>query len=333
MSEDRRSLIEELGKLRKSNVISYLTSDRVPYAAQIALDTIPIFYKHLKLLGRAKKISLFLSSNGGSLDAPWPIVGLIREYCDELEVIIPGRALSAATLIALGADKIVMGPASYLSPIDPRGTFEKDGQRQEIEIENIFGFVDFAREQVGLKGEEALSVVVKQLAEHINPIALGSANRAYYLIRSLARRLLLLHMNHQKDEARIEHIVKNLAQRLYSHSHLIYRSEARDDLGFGECIEYPNSQFLDLIDELYLSYVELLGIGRPFNPSELWDIQALQSNQALPVSVTRAIIESINFSDSFETMINALLDPQNGQFRIGELESGWKETRYEQPNN
>ena len=44
---------------------------------------------------------------------------MIREYCDTFSVLVPYKARSAATMIALGADEIVMSDLSELSPIDP----------------------------------------------------------------------------------------------------------------------------------------------------------------------------------------------------------------------
>ena len=110
MDTERNNLIAALERNRSSRVIAYLTSDRPPFNATIQLDVIPLFHQILKVIGSTEKISLFLYSSGGSLDAPWPLMNLIREYCKEVEILIPFRALSAATLLALGADKIVMTP-------------------------------------------------------------------------------------------------------------------------------------------------------------------------------------------------------------------------------
>jgi hypothetical protein len=90
-NKSRQDLIKQLEEVRTSRVITYLTSDRVPFAAKIALDVLPLFYDALQLIGKTKKVSLFLYSSGGNLDAPWPIVNLIREYCEEFEVLIPSE--------------------------------------------------------------------------------------------------------------------------------------------------------------------------------------------------------------------------------------------------
>ncbi len=66
-----------------------------------------------------EKLDIFLVSNGGSGTVPWRLVSLFREFSRSFSVLIPYRAYSAASLLALGADEIVMHPFGELGPIDP----------------------------------------------------------------------------------------------------------------------------------------------------------------------------------------------------------------------
>jgi ClpP class serine protease len=50
---------------------------------------------------------------------PWRLISLFREYAAKVAVLLPYRAYSAATLLALGADEIVMHPFAEMGPIDP----------------------------------------------------------------------------------------------------------------------------------------------------------------------------------------------------------------------
>src|SRR3546814_9324606 len=47
-------------------------------------------------------------TKGGNTAAAWRLVNLLRTFCNELEIIVPAKAMSAGTLMCLGADKIVM---------------------------------------------------------------------------------------------------------------------------------------------------------------------------------------------------------------------------------
>jgi hypothetical protein len=68
--------------------------------------------------GRA--LDLVVHSPGGSATAAEQIVNYLRTQFDSIRVIVPLQAKSAATMIALGADEIVMGRFSELGPIDPQ---------------------------------------------------------------------------------------------------------------------------------------------------------------------------------------------------------------------
>jgi ClpP class serine protease len=76
-------------------------------------------YDHIRDLPKSSRIDLFLYSRGGAIEVPWRMITMLREHCNHLSVLIPYRALSAATLIALGCDEIVMGGKAELGPIDP----------------------------------------------------------------------------------------------------------------------------------------------------------------------------------------------------------------------
>jgi hypothetical protein len=67
---------------------------------------------------RQQNIDLLLQSPGGDIDAAEKIVYMCRQKAGEFRVIVPEYAKSAATLIALASDKVIMGLASELGPID-----------------------------------------------------------------------------------------------------------------------------------------------------------------------------------------------------------------------
>jgi ATP-dependent protease ClpP protease subunit len=124
--EDRIKIIQSLETERNSRVLCYVTGDRPSYgmgtpslAAGIGSDVVRYFRDLLKEVGEQDSIDLFLYSRGGELTTPLPIVHLIRSDCKKFNLLIPYKAHSAATLICLGADEIVMGEMGQLSPIDP----------------------------------------------------------------------------------------------------------------------------------------------------------------------------------------------------------------------
>ena len=65
-------------------------------------------------------LDLILHSPGGSLEAAESIVIYLRSKFDDIRVIVPHMAMSAATMISCAANKILMGKHSFLGPIDPQ---------------------------------------------------------------------------------------------------------------------------------------------------------------------------------------------------------------------
>ena len=53
-------------------------------------------------------------------DAAERLVKILRSNFDEVNFLIPHSAYSAATMLALSGDSIVMHPSAVLGPIDPQ---------------------------------------------------------------------------------------------------------------------------------------------------------------------------------------------------------------------
>src|SRR3989344_2150867 len=154
---DKKLLIQQIEGLRRSRVVTYLTSDRQgPVNARVAMDIIPIVSRQLRAIGKTPNIDLFLYSTGGDTMVPWRLVSMAREYCDKFSVLVPYKAHSAATMIALGADEIMMSDLSELSPIDPstanvfNPTDPKTGQNKiPIAVEHVMTNFDLAKNKLG----------------------------------------------------------------------------------------------------------------------------------------------------------------------------------------
>src|SRR3989339_776911 len=208
---DKKIFIQQIEKLRKSRVVTYLTSDRQgPVNARVAMDIIPIISKQLRQIGKVENIDLFLYSSGGDTMVPWRLVSMIREYCDKFSVLVPYKAHSAATMISLGADEIVMSDLSEISPIDPStaNVFNpadpiNPQNRIPISVEDVMAYFDLAKNKFGIKNDEDLAKIFNKFVEsnpQIHPLALGNINRTHNLIRMLAKRLLKSHKTPMKEE-------------------------------------------------------------------------------------------------------------------------------------
>jgi hypothetical protein len=79
---------------------------------------------------KERELDLILTSPGGSPEAADSIMSYLRTRFDHIRAIVPLAAMSAATMMALACDEIVMGQHSQLGPIDPQFTvFTSEGPR------------------------------------------------------------------------------------------------------------------------------------------------------------------------------------------------------------
>jgi len=67
-----------------------------------------------------RELDLILHSPGGSAQAGEQKLEYSRTRFDYIRAIVPLQAKSAATMIALGCDEILMGDHSEPGPIDPQ---------------------------------------------------------------------------------------------------------------------------------------------------------------------------------------------------------------------
>lgn len=271
--ERRLSIIKNLESVRESKIISFVTSTREGLDFPIAMDSIRKVFEHIKAFGSKKnkpKIDLFIHSNGGDGIVPWKLVTLIRDYCSRFSVIVPHRAFSAATLISLGADEILMHPMGMLGPTDPTVTnpFNPQDPRNPaqllgISVEDVSAYIKLIREDFGITHEDEVVHAVDILAQKVHPLALGNVKRFHSQSRMLAKKLLELHMKDGTDDHKIDEIVDNLNSKLFFHGHPIYYKEA---LELGLKVKLANKTEQDLIWKLYEEYESAMSLDEEFRP-------------------------------------------------------------------
>lgn len=271
----RISIIKAIEKKRGSKVITYITSDRQNLNAQIAEDIIPIVHEHIiasKLNGKSK-VDLFIYSRGGDADVPWAVVSMFREYSPEgsFNVLIPYKAHSAATLISLGADEIVMSKKGELGPIDATITNIHNPidpptqQRIPISVEDVNGYLNLLQKIDCDKPEDKM-LAFRDLSNKIGPLALGSVNRLLEQTKLVATRLLESRKKDKYNEKEIKDIVKKISSEIYSHRHAINRTEGKNYLKLKNIRLAEEESIEKEMWELYNEYNELFQFNKPFNP-------------------------------------------------------------------
>ena len=70
--------------------------------------------------GKREKLAMLLTTEGGYIETVARIVDTLRHHYDHVEFVIPNRAFSAGTVLALSGNAIHMDYYSRLGPIDPQ---------------------------------------------------------------------------------------------------------------------------------------------------------------------------------------------------------------------
>lgn len=253
-----RELLTRLQRSDNELAMSLIYGRKNPpdlFGTQIAHDIIPILYEIFKKNQKKDTLNLVLRSNGGVLEAPLPIVSLIREFFDNFSVYIPENAHSAATLLSLGANKLVMSPLSSLSPVDPQINLPNPEQKENqpilrFSVEDVAGYYKLL-DKLQITDEKKVEAL-KFLTEKIHPALLGQIERVRALIQVIADRIIKAN---SIDETRKALIIKKLTEDIPSHNYWITRAEA---IEIGLPVEKADPETNQLLDDLMAKYKFML---------------------------------------------------------------------------
>jgi DNA-dependent RNA polymerase auxiliary subunit epsilon len=153
----------------QNRVLSYMFRFDHSQAIMHSSD-IPSLEAILNSTSGTEQLALILHSPGGDPTIVEKMVDMCRSHLSgnhkKFRIIVPNVAKSAATVMALGSDEIVMGYCSELGPIDPQVQTVESGQRRWV---SAFAFVDARDDLVkkirtAVKKKEPTLAFVTQLA-------------------------------------------------------------------------------------------------------------------------------------------------------------------------
>jgi len=116
----RQELIKKIQSKLGGSLIIYTANPGHPFGLVMSQDTL-LFEDILRSLPDQSHGYLMITSPGGDPNAAEKLLFMCRKrFIDGFYVVVPNYAKSAATMIALGSDKILMGYLAELGPIDPQ---------------------------------------------------------------------------------------------------------------------------------------------------------------------------------------------------------------------
>ena len=197
-------------------------------------------------IGFQERLTLILESLGGSIEWAFWIAKALREHCRTLDIVIPSNAKSAATLIALAADRILMGKRGELGPLDQQRRDPAGGAVFRSPLETIQGLqylrryyqesiddvmlhlissagmdIPFALEQT----PNVLAPAITPLYQNVNVRELGDAYRALLVGERYAKETMRRWS--ALTDPMANQVVESLVWDYPDHGHIIDLDEAR----------------------------------------------------------------------------------------------------------
>ena len=326
---DRKVLYKELEEERGKPLITYVTSIRNGCSAKMEQDALPEIIRQINSIdSKNKEIDLLILSNGGDPIVSWRIISLLREKFEKISVLIPYTAYSAATLLALGADEIIMHPYGNLGPTDPQINIKTPQGNKTLGYEDIIKYVEFIKD-IGITDQELVQKSFEKLTAEIPPTVIGFAKRSSQLGLTMGEKLLSTHM---EDNNKSKIISETLNTKFYHHGYPLGKTEAKK---IGLPIAENTKKVEDIMWKICEDIMEELEFNKVFDPNglikeKIFKQKTLEINKVNTITeeIKIAFIESLrmncyinnkfiaNYKINQDASLNINILPQNGSWVI-----------------
>lgn len=194
-----------------------------------------------------RKISVLLHSSGGDIEDAYRIILALRENAEELDVLVPHWAKSAATFFCLAADNILMGRYGELGPLDPQRLDPRGSARPTSALESfkaldqLLGYSLDSLDSIVLHLLQQAPLDIPYAIEHAQPLfaaivsplyskvdlhELGDAGRALSVSEEYAARALERWGQPQSSYQTRQKIARRLVWDYPTHGFVIDLAEA-----------------------------------------------------------------------------------------------------------
>jgi hypothetical protein len=160
-----------------------------------------------------EELDLVIHSGGGSAHAAYQLMTLLRLHAERVYACVPFWAKSAATLLCIGADKIILGDHAELGPLDVQIYEEKKKgqgeyhsaldpfkaleQAQAFSVEALASAMNFIVREYQMSYDDSLrhavafvDVTTGPLVRQLDPEKLGQYSRELGVASEYGQRLL-----------------------------------------------------------------------------------------------------------------------------------------------
>ncbi len=224
----RQAIIKRIQERLKGKLLTYTASPYHPLGI-IMIQDVPLVEELLRSVADSKHGYLMINSQGGDANAAEKLLMMCRERFPEgFEVIVPNYAKSAATMLALGSDKIWMGYMAELGPIDPQIAVAGGPMAELVPARAFLNGLETIRKKI--KEGDPPQMYLSMLA-NVRPELLAVCESAIADAQKFAEKWLKKYML-KADPAQAEKVAKLLSsgETYLSHGKVINHDEAKNVL-------------------------------------------------------------------------------------------------------
>jgi hypothetical protein len=191
----------------------------------IDIDFVLNIEEHLLHEQGDRELHLLLRSPGGDGEQAVRAIRVLQSRCSKLVLVVPDIAKSAATLLALGADEIRLGPTSDLGPIDPQMMI---GDRWFAAKEIIMAV---EQAEAAVKEERSLTALWASLLAQVTALDVQAAKSELARTAPMIRQALSYRttpLSAEEGEALVGALVAALQEEPTTHGASLGPTELRD---------------------------------------------------------------------------------------------------------
>jgi hypothetical protein len=185
---ERQKQLRRISELRDGRAVLAYSADfqKGPKGAPIGIDYSDLtpINDQISIL-EGDRLDLILETPGGLGDVAEDIVKLLRHRFSELNIIVPGSAKSAGTIIAMAGDEILMEQVSSLGPIDAQISY----QGKQFSADAFIQGLEDIKAEVDTK--KALNQAFIPILQNISPGEIRHAENMMEFARELVRTWLV----------------------------------------------------------------------------------------------------------------------------------------------
>lgn len=277
--EQTQPLLDRLERLLGGPLVTYWVSPNTSMAQEdvMALDHV------LRRAAIDDRVFLFIKSEGGQGTAALRMTNILRHWARRVTALVPLEAASAATMLAIGADEIHIGPLGFLSAVD-------------TSIRHELSPIDHLNERVSVSHDELVRVVRLwnqraieteaaaptnpwgALFDYVHPLVIGAVDRASSLSIKLCTEILAYHL---EDRGKANAIARALNEDYPAHGYPITLREAQR-------IGLPAKPLAPEVDELLIQLSQLYAeMGQRADTD--FDPRNYHSNEIRKIVETRSV--------------------------------------------